>query len=98
MDRPFFFESPAPTPLQTTFVCPLSVCFLALVGYCSAVPLQLGADSDRARGVCVKEGYGGDDRGVGPSVVSTWIAQKQGLDPPTHPKRGTVRCGIAKKK
>ena len=46
--RRFFFESPAPTPLQTTFFCPLSVTFLALVGYCSAVPLQLGADSDRA--------------------------------------------------
>ena len=51
----FFFETPAPTPLQTTFFTPLSVwffflglTFLALVGYCSAVPLQLGAESERA--------------------------------------------------
>ncbi len=45
---PFFFDSPAPNPLQTTFCCSLSATFLTLVGYCSAEPLQLGADSDRA--------------------------------------------------
>ncbi len=37
-------------------------------------------------------------RGVVPSKVRTGIAQKQGLDPPTDPKRGTVGRGIAKKK
>jgi hypothetical protein len=46
----------------------------------------------------VREGYEGDDRGVVPSKVRTGIAQKQGLNPPTDPKRGTVGCGIAKKK
>jgi hypothetical protein len=35
-------------------------------------------------------------RDLVPSKVGTWIAQKQGLNPPTHPKRGTVWCRIAK--
>ncbi len=50
-----FFKSPAPTPLKTTF-CPLCVCLsffwalslLVLWGDCSAVPLQLGLDGERA--------------------------------------------------
>ena len=46
----------------------------------------------------VREGYLGDERGVGPSNGSASIAQKLRLDRPTDPKRGTVRCGIAKKK
>ena len=33
MDRPFFFDSPAPTPFQTTFCSSLSATFLTLVGY-----------------------------------------------------------------
>jgi hypothetical protein len=39
----------------------------------------------------VQEGYGGDDRGVVPSQGSPWVALKQGLDPSTHPKIGSVR-------
>ncbi len=35
-----------------------------------------------------QEGYGGDDRGVVPSQDSPCVAQKQGLDPQTHPKIG----------
>ena len=50
------------------------------------------------RGGGVREGYEGDDRGVVPSKVRTGLAQKQGLDPPTDHKRGTVGCGIANKK
>jgi hypothetical protein len=50
------------------------------------------------RGGDVREGYEGDDRGVAPSKGRTGLAQKQGLDPPTDPKRGTVRCRIAKTK
>ena len=46
----------------------------------------------------VREGYLGDERGVGPSNGSASIAQKLRLDRPTDPKRGTVRCGIAKNK
>ena len=47
------------------------------------------------RGGNVREGYEGDDRGVVPSKVRTGIAQKQGWNPPTDSKRGTVGCGIA---
>ena len=50
------------------------------------------------RGGDVKEGYEGDDRGAVPLKVRPGLAQKQGLDPPTDPKRGTVGCRIAKKK
>jgi hypothetical protein len=50
------------------------------------------------RGGNVREGYEEDDGGAVPSKVRTGIAQKQGLNPPTDPKRGTVGCGIAKKK
>ena len=57
-NRLFFFEKKRISPTNPSpqhFFGPLSVClfffgfsFLALVGCCSAVPLQLGADSDRA--------------------------------------------------
>jgi hypothetical protein len=46
----------------------------------------------------VSEGYEGDDRGLVPLKVRTGIAQKQGWNPPTDPKRGTFGCGIAKNK
>ena len=39
----------------------------------------------------VREGCLGDDRGVIPSEGSPWSALKQGLDPPTHPKKVAVR-------
>jgi hypothetical protein len=50
------------------------------------------------RGGGVREGYEGDDRGVVPSKVRTGLSQKQGLDPPADPKRGTFGCRIAKNK
>ncbi len=42
-------------------------------------------------GADVQDGYGGDDRGVVPSLGSPWVAQKQPgffKSPPAHPKRG----------
>ena len=54
------------------------------------------AKKTRFKGGDVKEGYKGDDKGAVPSKVRTGLAQKQGLDPPTDPKRGTVGCRIAK--
>jgi hypothetical protein len=44
-----------------------------------------------------KKSIEGDDWGVVPSQGSSWVTQKQGLNPPTHPKGGVVRWGIAKK-
>jgi hypothetical protein len=56
------------------------------------------ARKTRFKGGNVRVGYEEDDRGVVPSKVRTGITQKQGLNPPTDPKRGTVGCGIAKNK
>ncbi len=51
----------------------------------------------RGGGGNVGDGYGGDDRGVRPSEGRPRATQKQGLNRPTDPKRGVVRCKIAGK-
>ena len=46
----------------------------------------------------VRDGYGGDDRGVRPSEGRPRDTQKQGLSRPKDPKRGTNGGGTAEKK